>query len=171
MAAFDGNGDVAQMAGGGGIIERGVVIDKVGQERRNVRRLDKTECVALQTVEVEHPCRRKLPGDVGIGGVAQLLAGRPQKAAARVRVENAADGVVVAERDAAVGVGVLAGEADGVLIGRRLPAGRGRRRRGYQHILQHWRHRRLRNGHQLVIAGRRAALGDDHVAGAVENDF
>src|SRR5262249_54161000 len=99
--------DVAHVATRIRIGELVVIVDEVRLQRRHVGGAHQLEAVALQAVDDRRTAGRELSRQRLIGGDAQLLAGRPDLAAARGAVDGAGRGVAITDRDAAVAVAQL----------------------------------------------------------------
>ena len=112
---------VAQMPARQVIVEVIVVVDEITRKRRLIAATDAPRAVALQTVDILWPGLPQAFRQRGIGRLAQLLAGRPKKAAATLQIDVAVGLVQIADGDAAVAVAQLKRKADSVFIGHRLP--------------------------------------------------
>ncbi len=104
------NGDVAHMPARGRIGGRVGVIDEIAVQRRLVAPADQPDRAALQSVDRRRIGLADPGGELGVLGLAQPLARRPQEAAAGGGVEIAAHVIAVADGDAAIVVAEISGK-------------------------------------------------------------
>jgi hypothetical protein len=98
------NREVADETARGGVVELVLVSYKIALERRLVLRFDPPCLLALQPIHVRGPGESELRRYCGIGGAAELLAGRPEEFPASRVVGFPVRIVIVPERDAAVAI-------------------------------------------------------------------
>ena len=152
--------DIAKVAARLGVVEAIVVIDEVALQRRHIGGTHEIDAVALQAVHIGRAALCEAGGKRRILCHAQLLARRPQEAAAGVAVEPAARVVAVADCEAAVAVAQRRGKADGVLIGREIPC----RPCGGRRVAQDAARTVFGQRGEIECAARRGALGEQHMA-------
>ena len=125
----------------------------------------------MQAVDREWTAGRQPRHQRWIGRDAELRSGGPQHGAANAGIDETRRIVAVAKRDAAVAIPGMGREADGVVTDR-LPEERRAARAGSfgpqpDHAAGVGRSERA----EIIGSGRRAALGNEHVAIAIEQDF
>ena len=116
LAANAPDDEIAHVAARAGIVEMLVVIGEHGRHRGQVARAHVGGAIALQAGQVERAACRQALSELGIVGVAQNFAGRPQEAAAGAAVETAALVVIIADLDAAIAVAQRTRKADRVFL-------------------------------------------------------
>src|SRR6185312_13157205 len=163
--------DIAEMAARVRV-EAIVVVDEIRRERRLVLRPQQRNRIALQAIDNERTAGLQALNDCRIARVAQLFAGAPERAAAHRAIDVSGRIVAVTDGDAAIVVAMVRQKADRIFIRDGKPEIAARRIvRAFRPETQHAIFARL--GKRLVIigAGRLAALGNQHVAVVVEQNF